>query len=747
AWGVLGMFDAEAGPLREWGMGGRVGMLILGERNSVGMLRLSALGLLSVALLGPGLAWSTVKVTAVSTFRVLRALSERVGILFWSIAGLLGRWLIKATTVAMKGLSRAAVVGASVLKSRLSLLRASLRNVRTSVKREDGPIANPPLLGSAESEAKGAQPPVLGGAGPVIAEPFIDEAGEQDSDEKPTSVSAGKRSFSLLGRKNGGLGEADVELAKTADAAGWRLPSTDILDKDTPRIIEKVDNDSKARAIEAALASYGIDASVVEINPGPAVTQFGVEPGWVRKFRDNRVRDEHGKLSVDERGNPLVRREEVSKTRVKVDAIANLDKDLAMALAAPSIRIEAPIPGKSMVGVEVPNNQSETVTLRSGINSLAFQKLKDKSKLAIVLGKGSGGQPEVADLAKMPHLLVAGATGSGKSIGLRSILVSLLMYATPRELRLVLIDPKRVELVAFNGIPHLIGPVIVDVEKVVDALRWAIQEMEERYKKFAAVGARNVDSYNKSKQVVEPFPYLLIMIDELADLMMAAPYDVEHSITRLAQLGRATGIHLVVATQRPSVDVVTGLIKANFPTRLSFAVSSLVDSRTILDTMGAEKLLGKGDMLYLPQDAPKPKRIQGVYVSDGEVDRVVRAWSQQRKELPPSSLAAGVTPGVPFVSLPTPAATSTMIPVAASTVAMMSASPMATSTAALVAPPPPKIEKDPLMPKAREIAEQFHKISPSLLQRKLKVGYNKAVYLVALLEEEGYGEADDDDPF
>ena len=740
AWGVLAFFDTDTGPLHEWSLGGRAGVLLLGSRDNAGIARLAALGLVALVLLAPRPAWTAIRLAAIYTFRAIRALVLAVASVLWLLAKFLGRALGKVAPKAARAAGKIATATTAGAKLLWNILLASIQ----SAIRPSRPA---PALATAPA-APAPPAPVVD----ALAGEAEEESGEQEPASEEAEPAAPKKSFSLLGRKNGAA-EGDVALAKTADASGWRLPSLDVLDKDAPHTVDKVDNASKAKAIEEALASYGIDASVVEINPGPAVTQFGVEPGWVRKFRDNKVRDETGKLAVDENGNPLVRREEISRTRVKVDAIANLDKDLAMALAAPSIRIEAPIPGKSMVGVEVPNSQSETVSLRSGVNSVAFQKLKEKTKLAIVLGKGSGGQLEVADLGKMPHLLVAGATGSGKSIGLRSILVSLLMYATPRELRLLLIDPKRVELVAFNSVPHLIGPVIVDVDKVVDAMRWAIQEMEERYKKFAAVGARNLDAYNKSKHVVEPLPYLLIMIDELADLMMAAPYDVEHSITRLAQLGRATGIHLVVATQRPSVDVVTGLIKANFPTRLSFAVSSLVDSRTILDTIGAEKLLGKGDMLYLPQDAPKPKRIQGVYVSDGEVERVVRAWSQQRKDasgnlLPGSTMQPTSAPPPAPVS-PPPAATPlpTPAPVSAATSAMLGMSPMATSTVALVMPPPVRQEKDPLMPKAREIAEQYRRVSPSLLQRKLKVGYNKAAHLVELLEEEGYGEGDDDDVF
>ncbi|MEE9286122.1 MAG: DNA translocase FtsK, partial [Dehalococcoidia bacterium] len=483
-------------------------------------------------------------------------------------------------------------------------------------------------------------------------------------------------------------------------------------------VLGQTDNDARARLLEQALSSYGIDATVVEINPGPAVTQFGVEPGWVRRFKEIRVRDAEGKPVLDERGKPVMRREEVSRTRVKVDAITNLDKDLAMALAASSIRIEAPVPGKSMVGIEVPNASSEIVSLRSMLESPAFVKLRAKSKLAMALGKGSGGDPLVADLATMPHLLIAGATGSGKSVCINAVLACILMQATPQEVRLLLIDPKRVEMAQFNSVPHLVAPVIVDVEKVVGALKWAIQEMEERYKRFSAVGVRNLQSYNKHRLVMEPLPYLVIAVDELADLMMSAPYDIEQSLTRLAQLGRATGIHLVVATQRPSVDVVTGLIKANFPTRISFAVSSLVDSRTILDSPGAEKLLGKGDMLYLPQDAPKPIRVQGVFVSDREIERVVRAWNSQTPLRSPTR-----------ISLEPPSA--------------LEGRGQAGETSSPAPPggPPPAMpvdtDADPLLVRAREMAQQHTRLSSSLLSRRLKIGYTKAKRLMEELEAEG----------
>ena len=527
--------------------------------------------------------------------------------------------------------------------------------------------------------------------------------------------------------------DASSYLGETA--GGWRLPAVESLDHAPVMGPSGIDNESKARAIEEALASYNIEAKVVEINPGPAVTQFGIEPGWARRFKEVRLKDADGKQIFDEHGRPVVRREEVSRTRVKVDAIANLDKDLALALAASSIRIEAPIPGKPLVGIEVPNAEFEFVSLRGVIESPIFAKMRAKTKLAVALGKGSGGGHEVADLAKMPHILIAGSTGSGKSVSINALLASLLMQATPQDLRLILVDPKRVEMAPYASLPHLLMPVILDVDKVVSALRWAINEMDQRYKKFSSIGARNIVSYNNNDRVVDPLPYIVIAIDELADLMMAAPYDVEHSLTRLAQLGRATGIHLIVATQRPSVDVVTGLIKANFPTRMSFAVSSVTDSRTILDTGGAEKLLGKGDSLYLPQDAPKPKRVQGVFVSDRELERIIRAWNSQNTTSKPAHVRVESGDGTASPPPPPSAPPPSSGPGPAAPDGPPEAKPFA----------PPSLSEliaedeamDPLYEEAKVIAERASNVSPSLLQRRLRIGYNKAQSLIEMLEEEG----------
>ncbi len=483
---------------------------------------------------------------------------------------------------------------------------------------------------------------------------------------------------------------------------GWELPPYNLLAEAAEIEIRPVDNEARSQLIVETLGSFGVDVRVVSINQGPTVTQFGVEPGWETKTRAVPVRDERGKQIFDANGRPAMRTEVISRTRVRVNKITALANDLALALAAPTIRIEAPVPGKPIIGIEVPNTTTSLVAIRSVIESTAFQKANLRTKLAIALGKGVSGEPVAADLAKMPHLLIAGATGSGKSVCINSIIASLLLHNTPEDLRLVLIDPKRVEMTTFARIPHLaFSKIITDSEEVIGTLQAVIHEMDSRYRRFAEIGVRNIEAYNKSPRASHKLSYWVVIIDELADLMMAAPYEVERQICRLAQLARATGIHLVVATQRPSVDVITGLIKANFPTRIAFAVSSQVDSRTIIDGAGAEKLLGRGDMLFMPTDASKPKRIQGSYVSDSEIEKVVGWWVSDRfRHLVPDKMdhlldeAEGEEQDKGS-------------------------------------------EEDPLFEAARDLARQHSRISTSLLQRRLHIGYPRAARLIDLLEEAG----------
>ncbi len=454
------------------------------------------------------------------------------------------------------------------------------------------------------------------------------------------------------------------------------MPPLDILDKASPRTFEEGEVRRKAKTIEETLDGFGLPAKVVEINRGPAVTQYGVEPGLIeRKARNG----------------------EASYSRVRVSKITSLVNDIALALAASPIRIEAPVPGRSVVGIEVPNDEIAVVSLRTIMESDDF--VKTKAPLKIALGQDVSGQPVVADLGKMPHLLIAGATGSGKSVCINSIVSGLLFNNSPEQLKLLLIDPKMVELTAYNGIPHLLADVIIELDQVVAALTWVTRIMEERYKLFSQSKARNIDDYNSKvgrKTGGEILPYIVVVIDELADLMMGAPVEVEWAICRLAQMARATGIHLVLATQRPSVDVVTGLIKANFPARISFQVTSQVDSRVMLDVNGAETLLGRGDMLFMAPDAARLQRIQGCFVSDQEINHLVEFW---RSTTAPEEQVA------------------------------LKRRPWADITT--------REERDELLDQAIELVRKNGRASASLLQRRLRIGYPRAARLIDQLEDEG----------
>lgn len=464
----------------------------------------------------------------------------------------------------------------------------------------------------------------------------------------------------------------------------WHLPAIEeIFEESVEHELSQAEIRFKVRVIEETLASFGVPAKVVEVNPGPTVTQFGVEPGFVER------RDRQGRIQ---------------KVKVKVNRISALAKDLSLALAAAPIRIEAPVPGRSIIGIEVPNTDVSLVSLRSVMESEAFRKIE--SRLRIALGQDVAGQPVAADLGQMPHLLIAGATGSGKSVCINSIIACLLSHNTPDDLRVIMIDPKMVELTNFNGIPHLLAPVVVEIERVVAMLKWATQEMDRRYRLFSRHGVRNIEMYNQAihDQGGEKLPYIVIFIDELADLMMVAPDEVERSVCRIAQLARATGIHLVIATQRPSVDVVTGLIKANFPARISFAVTSQVDSRVVLDAPGAEKLLGRGDMLYMPSDSSKLLRLQGCFVSDTELERLVRFWRGFRT-------APAIPEGTPLVQQPL--------------------------WEEVVAREKELAETDELLDEAIKIVREQKRASISLLQRRLRIGYSRAARLIDIMEERG----------
>ena len=482
-------------------------------------------------------------------------------------------------------------------------------------------------------------------------------------------------------------------------APEWRLPPlAGILEEGKEQEHNDPEIRAKVRIIEETLQHFGVPARVVEVNPGPTVTQFGIEPGFIER------RDKDGKLH---------------RFKVKVNRIQALANDLALALAATSIRIEAPVPGRPMLGIEIPNAEKTTVTLRNVMESEAFRRLD--SKLRIALGIDVQGQAVVADLATMPHLLIAGATGAGKSVCINAIIACLLCNNTPDDLRLIMIDPKRVELTGYNGIPHLLTPVVVDLDQVVGILKWVTREMDRRYKVFARVGVRNIEGYNAAAagRGERPFPLLVVFIDELADLMMVAPDDVERSVCRIAQMARATGIHLVMATQRPSVDVVTGLIKANFPARISFAVSTQIDSRVILDAPGAEQLLGRGDMLFMAPDASKLVRLQGCWVSDVELERLVNYWK-----------GLAVTQGVVGASRETPLPDASLPPDGVPLVQQPLLEEIARAERE-------EAESDALLDEAIALVRSQQRASVSLLQRKLRVGYARAARLIDLMEERG----------
>ncbi|HBV97027.1 MAG: cell division protein FtsK [Peptococcaceae bacterium BICA1-7] len=463
---------------------------------------------------------------------------------------------------------------------------------------------------------------------------------------------------------------ADIPPLPLADGRIYRLPPGNLLKlpENTKNEVSDKEMADRAKTLESTLESFSIQAKVVGVSVGPAITRYEIQP----------------------------------PPGIKVSRIVGLADDIALNLAVPGVRIEAPIPGKAAVGIEVPNREVSPVTLRELMESREFKN--SPSRLSVALGKDLAGAPIVGDLGKMPHLLVAGATGAGKSVCINTIIASILFKATPDEVKLLMVDPKMVELTNYNGIPHLISPVVTDAKKAAGTLRWAVKEMERRYEAFATAGVRDISRYNKTHPAEpggenQPMPFVVIIIDELADLMMVAPADVEDSICRLAQMARAAGIHLVIATQRPSVDVITGLIKANIPSRISFAVSSLVDSRTILDMGGAEKLLGRGDMLFLPVGAAKPIRLQGAFLSDQEVEGLVDYLKEQAQPVydeqvltaPPASEGSGDADD----------------------------------------------DHDDLLVQAVKLFIESGTASISLLQRRLHIGYARAARLVDIMERRG----------
>lgn len=464
---------------------------------------------------------------------------------------------------------------------------------------------------------------------------------------------------------------------KTGSGRDPLLPSLDLLREGVAYLSPVEEIERKKAIIVQTLADFGLPAEVTEVRQGPAITQFGVLPGYV------------------ERPGP---EGDMKQVKVRVGQIASLNKDLALALEVPRLRIEAPVPGRGIVGIEVPNDETGVVRLRSLLENPTIRQRK--STTFIGLGADVSGGPVITDLTKLPHLLIAGTTGSGKSVCLNATIACLICNNTPEQLRLVMIDPKKVELIRFNGLPHLLGKVEVEAERALGVLKWLTGEMDRRYQAFAQMGARNLITYNQkiaNHPIAKPLPVIAVLIDELADLMGLYPGEVEPALCRLAQMARATGIHLIVATQRPSTDVITGLIKANFPARISFAVATGIDSRVVLDTVGAENLLGRGDMLFLSPDASTPMRVQGCFLDDEEIDGLVSHW---RTALPDVAVQEG-----PWESL---IERQTFVD-----------------------------ERDEMLEQAIELAQKYDMISTSMLQRRLRVGYPRAARLMETLHEMG----------
>jgi S-DNA-T family DNA segregation ATPase FtsK/SpoIIIE len=533
------------------------------------------------------------------------------------------------------------------------------------------PVSQTVWIGGKKKDISALVPPGAGAAARAVADASVGPAG---------TLAAGAAVATLDKPVADGSPAADDRHPDAAQVAKlrihqkeWRLPSVTLLDPTTEAADAALhDHERNVRIIEEKLRSFQIPATVVGTNTGPVVTQYEVRPD----------------------------------ARIKLSRIEGLADDLAMALAARSIRIEAPIPGRDVVGIEIPNHNSEMVGFRAVFEDA--QMADATSDLTFALGQDVSGEPYAVDLGRMPHLLIAGATGSGKSVCVNSIVTSILMRAKPTQVRFVLIDLKRVELAPYGRIPHLLTDVIMEAHEARAALAWAVGEMEERYKKLAKSTARNIAAYNADPELApeDHMPYIVLMIDELADLMIQEGRKVEEPIVKLAQKARAVGIHLVLATQRPSVNVVTGLIKANVPSRIAFAMASMIDSRTVLDSPGAEDLIGRGDMLYQPADLPRPVRIQGVFVSDAEVRAVADHWREQEPEpLFDPDVLAGISDGDDGES----------------------------GEFAWLA----KLAEDDLTPRAAELVLLTGKASTSMMQTKLKVGFNRASRIVDELEQVG----------
>ncbi len=629
--GLLSFWDADYGPLAFTGLAGSWGRAAMGDSTFLAVARLVPLAL-AIPL-------------AALPYRVSRAYWSALrwtGIGLWLALG----YLVWGTRVAANAVCQS-VANLCRRETRPRWVTALLQlpgRLATALARRSSPPAAVPV----------AVPPAELEHGMVAETPETNEPPE-------AVVAASPAPLSVPGSK-------------------WKLPSMDLL---APADVHSTDERALKKMgedIENALADHGLDVQVADIKAGPRIVRFGLRPGWTEKRGSSRGKDGQA---------------EPERSRVRVQSILSRERDLSLAISAPSLRFEQ-VPGEALLGVEVPTPSPSKVTMREVMDSADFRKFAAKGGLPIALGADAGGASVAMDLAGLPHMMIAGATGSGKSVCINSIVASILLTKPPDQLRMVMVDPKQVELTPFNGIPHLVLPVITEVDDVSPMLRGLIREMTRRYKSMAELGVRNIVGYNAKSR--DPMPYLVLIVDELADLMLVGGFEIEQSLVRLAQLGRAAGIHLVLATQRPSVKVVTGLLKANIPARVAFAVASQVDARVVLDTVGAEKLLGKGDMLLLNNDSPKPRRVQGTLVLDDEIEKLVDFWLDQKgPPLPAISLEDGEE-GVG------------------------------------------ELEEgldENLLDKARELALRNPNLTSSLLERRLKIGSARASQIVEALEDEG----------
>ena len=664
-------------------LGGEIGSLITNDNLIIAVLITIAMISGSVGILFPKASYYAISKVAASSLRITLAFINLSYELFKSTLKLSGLIYIKLRSIK--------------LNDQYEQSPLDNESINSSTDQEFGPDTYTPISNSVDVEQQTNPETTIN---PVLLE--VQEDGMEEH------VVPAQEQISKFNKSWNETSENEVDIQQTLSVQGlplldkwsklWALPKRTIFVDNPPQTVPASEMAETSKNIQQTLNDYGVEVEVKMTRPGPTVTMYGIEPGWIRKYKQESATDNSGKALLDDAGK-IVKRKVESKTRVKVDTIMQREKDLALALQTSSIRIESPVLGTSLVGIEVPNANPSLVTIRSVMDNNNFGNLSKSGSLAIALGKSTGGDDVVLDLINMPHLLVAGATGSGKSVCLNTIVSCLIAENSPSELRLLLIDPKRVELTPFNGIPHLLTPVTVETAEVVPLLKALINEMLKRYKHMEQSGARNISSYNSKTK--EKMPYLVVVIDELADLMMTSSVEVEQSLCRLAQLGRATGIHLIIATQRPSVDVLTGLIKANFPSRIAFGVTSQIDSRTILDSVGAEKLLGRGDMLYQPIDASQPSRVQGVFISDSEITKLVDYWKNVNWPPIPEmdfnlALDEDKTEGIDINEA-----------------------------------------GDELLDKAIALANSERKLSTSFLQRRLRVGYPRAARLMDELEEQG----------